>query len=885
MTFRRSLRVFLVAALAGAALAWAGPAAAQVQPCPEPARLPPATSPVLLRCMQLVAHPVNETVVDPQTYDFYIKTPRTNSSTDTWVPYDRESILADFWNLWRTTFLDNLWIEEIDEPYANGVMAKHVVFHIEERSRIKAVDYVAAEGATASVEVSKIEEALRDQGLKINLDSFVDESTIRRVKGVIRELYGEKGFNDAKIETSLKAMPGGPKLVHLTFLIDEGPKFKISEVVFDGNKAFSDGTLRGEMKENKPKGWLSFITSGGTYLENKFADDADKVTEFYLNHGYVQARVGQPQIEVIENSTDGRTSWIRLRVPVDEGQRYKVGTFSIADNASVKTEFLRPLFKLQEGDYYNYKKLQKGLEKTREIYGAGGFYQWAPNVETNPRGINPETGQPIGPEPPPPIVDVTVRMVEGKQFFVNRITFVGNTTTRDNVARRELRVAEGGVFNTEALKDSVRRLNQLGYFKPLEGKEDEMTVTPTPGADNRVDIQLKVQEQNRNQISFGAGVSQYEGFFGQLSFQTSNFLGRGETVGISLQKGSQARQYQVSFSEPYLFDRPITLGVDVFTRQFIYPYQFTQESTGTNTVVGLPLANYTRLFTAYSYERVRVFDINPGYLSPEVLASSPALRDSLLVDLGGRRTVSKIGPSVVYNTVNQPIFPTNGMRLTGGVDVAGLGGNTYYVQFRTESIWYHPVTARTSIGIRAEAQYIRPYGSTTTLPIFEKFFLGGEYSVRGFDIRSIGPRDPVSRVVTGGNKSLLFNAEYTINIGGPVRLLAFYDAGQVRDFGESFGWWEPTTELVFPAPPLLSDPFALVALTPPGVNNVPTVNVTGKTAAFKTSTGLEVRFFMPVLNVPFRLITAYNPSRWGVLNNNLVLTPRFTFRFAVGTTF
>ncbi len=290
----------------------------------------------------------------------------------------------------------------------------------------------------------------------------------------------------------------------------------------------------------------------------------------------------------------------------------------------------------------------------------------------------------------------------------------------------------------------------------------------------------------------------------------------------------------------------------------------------------------------YSYERVRVYDINEAYLNPVVLASSPILRESLLLDLNGQRRVSKITPSVVYNTVNQPIFPDRGTRLTGSFDVAGIGGNTEYLQTRLEGIFYFPlerISKRLSLGLRAEGQWIRPYGSTTTLPIFEKLFLGGEYSVRGFDIRTIGPRDPISNIVTGGNKSLLFNGELYFNVGGPVRVLAFYDAGQVRDITQHFVWTENITRLVPPTPPFLSDPFASVVLTPPGVSNTPTVEVIDTTPAFKTSTGFEVRFFMPVLNVPFRLIGAYNPSRRGILTNNFQLVKSFTFRFAVGTTF
>ena len=206
-----------------------------------------------------------------------------------------------------------------------------------------------------------------------------------------------------------------------------------------------------------------------------------------------------------------------------------------------------------------------------------------------------------------------MRIQEGKQYFVNRITFLGNTTTRDNVIRREMRLVEAGVFNTEALKYSVKRLNQLGYFKPLEG--DAIDVQKTPGADNKVDVSLKFEEQNRNQLTFGAGVSQFDGFFGQLAFQTSNFLGRGETFSVSAQQGDRAKNYQVAFTEPFLFDRPITAGVDVFNREIQYISQFTQASTGGNSCTGFQVSPFSRMFVNYSYQNVTVKDLNPLYTS------------------------------------------------------------------------------------------------------------------------------------------------------------------------------------------------------------------------------------------------------------------------------
>jgi outer membrane protein insertion porin family len=835
--------------------------------------------------MQLVAHPVNETIVDGTTYRYHIRTPLPDPAQGRWTPYDEAAVLADFWNLWRTNFLDNLWVEVLDEPYANGVAGKHVVFHIEERARVKIVDFVPVPADDKlKVELSKIDEALLENNIEIRLDSFVDAAAIRRVTGLLRDLYAELGFTDPVITTDLRELPEGPKLVHLTFQIDPGPKVQIAEIQFEGNDAFSDRKLRGQMKDNKQRSrFLWVLPTGGDYKASQFAADVELVNEFYRNEGYARAHVGAPQAEVLETSEDGQRRSIRLRIPVDEGLQYRIGKFEITGDASLRHEVVREQFDIEEGDRFNLKKLRKGFERASELYGTFGFWQWQPIPELTPRGIDPTTGQPIGDEPPPPIMDVTLRMQEGKQYFVNRISFAGNTTTHDAVVRREMRVFEGLVFNAVALKESVRRINQLGYFKPLEGKEGELDVVQAPNTDNQVDIRLKFEEQNRNSISFGAGVSQFDGFFGQLGFQTSNFMGRGETLGISLQKGSQARQYQVSFTEPYLFNRPITVGADVFSRQYVYPFQFTQEATGGNFVFGVPLADYTRFFTGYSYQRVRVFDINPGYLTPDALNRNPFLRDSLLIDQGGSRIVSKVSPSLVYNTVNQPVFPSAGTRYTAAFDFAGLGGNTSFFQTRLEGIWYRPLTTRMSFGLRAEGQYIRPYGGNTSLPIFEKFFLGGEYSVRGFEIRSIGPRDPFTNVVTGGNKSLTFNAEYYINLFGPVRLLGFFDAGQVRDVGQNFAWKEDVIALQRPPLPLLIDPFARRNLLeiPGSITPV----VVGTTSAFKTSTGVEFRFMMPMLNVPFRLIGAFNPQRRGVLDANGQPTPRFTFRFAVGTTF
>ena len=483
---------------------------------------------------------------------------------------------------------------------------------MEERERVKIVDY---EGSK-NIDRTKIAEQLKEKGIELRLDSFLDENTLHRVDAVLKEMMAEKGFTNADITHKTTAVAGGPKLVNVTFTIGEGPKLRIRSIDFIGNQAFGDGTLARKMKDNKAKKGLIFMTlfRSATYKEDKYEDDAEKVAAYYREKGYVRARVGNPEVKVLEDEKDGKTRWIELRIPVTEGPRYRVGAFNFDGNTVVKSEALRPMFKVKEGEWYSEKFVRDGLKKAQEAYGAGGYMEFTGYPDLNPKndGLPPATdGNTPPPAPAPaapptdgaattptdgqaaaimPTVDVTMRLQEGKQYFVNRISFIGNTTTRDNVIRREMRLVEGSVFNTESLKYSIRRLNQLGYFKNLEGNDKDMKVDKTAGRDNAVDVTLNVEEQNRNQVTFGAGVSQYEGFFGQLSFQTANFLGRGESLTASAQAGSRSQNYQLSFTEPFLFDRNLTGGVDIFKRSLQYIGYYTQKSTGGNLTFGFPVA-------------------------------------------------------------------------------------------------------------------------------------------------------------------------------------------------------------------------------------------------------------------------------------------------------
>jgi outer membrane protein insertion porin family len=915
-----------------AAAAPAAPPGTIITPCGNqvavPSTLPPAGSgPVVWILEPCFPKQGNTSSVESETYMYYIKLRPSQPSQGVWVPYNEateQTILNDFKSLWGTKFLEDLSIEKTDYTFPNGTVGEILTYNMEERERIKIVEYKGSK----QIDRTKIEEQLRDRGIEIRLDSFLDDGTIRRVEGVLRTMMAEKGFTNAEVSHTITPVAGGPKLVNIAFNISEGPKIKIRDIEFVGNKALSDGTLQRKMKENKPKGLLSFITGTGTYKQDKFEEDAQKVVDYYRTKGYVRARVGQPELKVLENTKDGKTRWVQLRIPITEGPRYKVGSFSVEGNTVAKTDQLLPLFKVKKGEWYDEKDVRDGLKKAQEIYGAAGYMEFTgfpdlkmsddPEAAANALAAQVPEALAAPPDTPAaretsaaPTVDVTMRLTEGKQYFVNKITFTGNTTTRDNVIRRELRVVEGAPFNTEALKFSVRRLNQLGYFKPLEGNDKDLKVEKTPGKDNQVDVTLKFEEQNRNQLTFGAGVSQYEGVFGQVAFQTSNFMGRGESLTVSVQAGDLAQNYQLAFTEPYLFDRAITGGFDVFKRSLQYIGYYTQDSTGGNLTFGFPAGNFSRMFLNYEYQQVGIRNLSealidsscllrPGGCSTigslnnlsqltetqlQYLQRNPFVYDSLLVGQGGKRTISKLVPQWVLNTVDNPIFPNQGKRYTASVDLAVLGGNTKYYKPSLEGVWFKKLSGRTSLGGRAQVQYITPTGGTQSLPIFERLWLGGEYSIRGFDLRSVGPTVPGSQVVLGGNKSLLFNAEYLISIVNQVRIVLFYDAGQVRDFGQKFAWKEDLTTTVFPPGPALTDPLATTALLDPNASTIGDTRVIGKTSAFKTSTGVELRFFMPVLNVPFRLIYAWNPQRDGVLDNSLRPAKSTTFRFAVGTTF
>ncbi len=428
-------------------------------------------------------------------------------------------------------------------------------------------------------------------------------------------------------------------------------------------------------------------------------------------------------------------------------------------------------------------------------------------------------------------------MDEDKQYFVGEIHFTGNDTTRDKVIRREVYLNEGDVFNTEALKLTIRRINQLGYFKEMEGAPD---LSASARGEDKVDVTFKVQEQNRNQFTLGGGVSELEGTFVNASFSTSNFLGLGETLSLYAQTGQRTRNYQASITEPYFLDKPITAGISVFKQKVTYDsfgtfVGYSQERTGTTLTTGFHLGRFSQAFLNYSYEVVDVKSLGDATTGT---SSSTPVYNPFLFGQSSTRHESRISPTFVHNTTDSPFTPRAGVKYTLSTQVAGgvLGGTVNYVRPDVEGVWYWPQTRHTALGVRVNGGWIVPYGNGQSLPYYQRYFLGGEQQIRGYNIQTVGPVDSFGRSI-GGNKFVLFNAEYYFDIFGPLRFLLFYDAGQAYLEGQNIDLKQ-----------------------------------------LRTSTGAELRFTMPVVNIPFRLIYAFNPNRDP-------FQPARTFKFAVGTTF
>ncbi len=875
--------------------------------------------------------------------------------------YDQAALERDFNSLWNTGYFDDLRIER--EPSTKGWII-HV--YVKEKPTIREIKAVGLN----SVSWSDVLDKFKERKLSLSQESQYDPTKVKRAEVIIKELLAAHGRQFATVTSEVRPIP--PAAVGLTFVVKEGPKVKVGKITFTGNKALSNRELQSAMKNLKPIGIPHSIFLENlfprTYDSTKLNEDAERVRYFYQTKGYFKALVADPQTEIHDTSgvkwywpfksSPGKA--VNIKIPVEEGPRYRLKEITFSGNKAVPdASRLRPLFKIKDGDVFDAEAIRKGLDNLRKAYAGLGYINFTPVPNTEA-------------DDEKKLITLRIDLDEGKQFFVRRIEFQGNTTTRDKVIRRELAIEEGQVYNGNLWELSLLRLNQLQYFEALKPEQDSEIKQNVQDA--TVDITLKVKEKGKNSIGLTGGVSGLAGGFIGLNYTTNNLFGKGESLTVQFQIGQYQRNETLSFTQPYLFDRPLQFGWSVYHSSYNYnqaaltqiqlnqsvalpqSYQallqnFTQTSTGFSTSLTYPIKrSFKRVGITYNFDNSSVTTYSTA--SADYFQSLAFRGISGPNSLNGIIT-SKIVPNFSYNKLDSAARPHSGQTFYVATEIAGLGGNVKYLKPVAEYKRFIPVNkGRNTFGFRLLGSWISGYGGQVAPP-FDRFYMGGDTDIRGFDIRAISPVSffpsmvtvplknpdgsnvplnpanprqgtwnitvPVEQIIfPGGDTNFVNNLEYRIPIAGPVTVAAFVDTGmdfisnesQLRVAGPQVTALQTT---VFGCP-LLTSTYACAGGTLIPFNSE-LKPVSGTNYQPRMSTGLELQVILPVVNAPFRVYYAYNPLRIDetVYSPNpitrnmfppgaagdftyqqtisifqpsyLLREPRKTFRFTVATTF
>jgi outer membrane protein insertion porin family len=819
-------------------------------------------------------------------------------------PYSEEAARRDFQALWNTQFFEDIRLEVEDTPEG-----KILIFYVKERPIIRRIEYKG----NKSVSESDILDRFKERKVGLSVESQFDPTKIKRAEVVLKELLAEHGRQFATVKPTFERI-AATNAVKLVFNVDEGPKVKVGKIIIQGNHVFSSRKIIRAMRHSRPIAIPLGITSidlfSKTFDRRKLDEDLEVgIRGLYQDNGYFKVLVKDPILKtedvsrgglpgplpVVGHRTGKRTDII---IPIEEGERYHMGTLVIrsADPEQplfFKTDFLERAFPLKQGDIFSTDKIRKSLENYRKLYGEFGYIDFTPTPQTDVDDVKK-------------VVNLTLEFDQEKQFWVRRIEFSGNTTTRDKVIRREILIDEGQVFNNRLWELSLLRLNQLDYFETIKPENAELKRNTKEGT---VDINLKVREKGKQSISLSGGVSGIGGSFVGLSYQTNNFLGLGETLTFSANIGDRQRSVLFGFTEPYLFDRPISSGFTVFSSRFDYN-QSREESLllGQQVTVNPALAqNYNQdqkgftVFASYplrhlSFTRVGV---TYGFTTSNITAfsqSSQLLFETLQFrSLAGPSALrgirsSKITPTINYSTVNSPVNPTSGKSIFYGLGFEGgpLGGNTNTVTNTFQMTYFRPMNKKRNVlGLRLMSAMATGY-SGRVLPPFSRFYLGGENDVRGFDFFTISPwafipsivavpinyQDPTSidangnptiksisvpvlqfaATRPGGDFQTVGNIEYRIPIAGPVSVSLFSDFGLDGILRKSQLQLDPGAvtqfQQEFPNSDFPKTTVQSQLQLAPGTNFKP-----------RTSSGIEFVVQLPIVNAPFRFYYAYNLLR------------------------
>jgi outer membrane protein insertion porin family len=816
--------------------------------------------------------------------------------------YNEEDLHRDFMSLWNSGRFDDIRLETETGP-GGGLIVRFV---LTERRVVRSIKYENVKSLT----VSEILDRFKERKVGLSVESQYDPNKVQRAAVVIKEYLAERGRQFATVEPEVRQIP--PSSLEIVFNVNEGPKVKVGEIDIEGNQALSQREVVRAMKNLHPYGIPYSILFENifarTYDSTKLEEDKDRIRDAYQQKGYFAAKVLEQKTEMVDTGGHGfRIPLIRennpgkavnITIPVEEGRLYRLNKINFVGVKLFRTPetLMKPLFGMTEGDAFSTSKLRKGLENLRKLYGEFGYIDFVPEPSFD---IIPNTDK----------IDLTLTADEGKQFFVRRIDFSGNVTTRDKVIRREILLDEGDIFNNRLWELSILRLNQLGYFEQL--KADEAADIKRNTQTNTVDMTLKVKERGKNTIGLNGGVSEIAGSFVGLNYATNNFLGLGETLSVNSQLGTRMSSVSTGFTEPYFLDRPLQLGFEAHLSRFDFNQgreasilagenliplfnslgsqnllNYIQTGHGFSVSASYPLRrSFSRIGITYGYDISDIKTETTGaasyfdYINFSGIAGPNAL--------AGIRT-SRIVPSFSYNTVNHPITPTGGKSLFISTAFAGsfLGGNVNTITPVIEGKYFKQAPWHKShiLAFHLLGSMITGYGGKE-IPPFSRTYIGGEQDIRGFQIWGISPIAFIPSEATidvlnndgsqrtelvrnssgvlvptnvtqnipiyqlafpGGDTHVVGNFEYRIPIFGPVILAPFVDAGINR---------------ILRPGQLTMDPSRIQYLN----DNYPNAGFEGKaliypgTQAPRMSTGLELQVLLPVVQAPFRVYWAYNP--------------------------
>ena len=436
-----------------------------------------------------------------------------------------------------------------------------------------------------------ISEAADRERVSVYESQPLQRGELERLKQVIEELYKEKGYRFAQVDYTLEQVGIGQRRV--TFTIDEGDKVRIGDIDFDGNTVYGDWRLRLVMKDTKESSLLTKITKKDIYNPATIDEDLDKVRDLYKKAGYKDVLIAKPELEVTAKRPEAASiadqkRRLSVTVPIEEGERWKLGDISVEGNEVFSDELLLAQFDRPRGGWLRSKVVDDAVEAISNLYSSIGYIFASVDSEMVERGDN--------------VADVVVHVDESDQFRVGRIEFEGNTKTRDKVLRRELLLQEGRVMNMTAVQNSLLKIRQLNYFAL---NEEEPVKFDFDAENKTVDLVIQGDEAERTELQFGGGWSEVDGFFGQFSLRTTNFLGRGETVGVSYQSGRQREFYDLEYRVPWFLDRPQSLGVRLFNQEFdarvLTGVDFEQSYSGASLTYGRSFRGFQSFSMTYSF--------------------------------------------------------------------------------------------------------------------------------------------------------------------------------------------------------------------------------------------------------------------------------------------